>query len=29
MERMVAMMLDNIERVRRGDEPSHQLTPAR
>jgi phosphoglycerate dehydrogenase-like enzyme len=29
MERMVGMMLDNIERVRRGDEPSHRLTPAR
>jgi phosphoglycerate dehydrogenase-like enzyme len=29
MGRMVAMMLDNIERVSRGDEPSHRLTPAR
>ncbi|MGH2992433.1 MAG: NAD(P)-dependent oxidoreductase [Solirubrobacterales bacterium] len=29
MERMVAMMLDNIERVRRGDEPSHRLAPPR
>jgi phosphoglycerate dehydrogenase-like enzyme len=28
MERMIETMLDNIERVRRGDEPSHRLTTA-
>lgn len=29
MERMISMMLDNVERVRRGEEPRHKLMAAR